>query len=114
MKLKQAEVIKDIIVMDRLKTMSERLKREYNAQKVILYGSHARGEATEDSDIDVFIVAPTQERFFERMATVLRILRDLYHGVPISPIVLSPDELEERKNIGDQFINQILNEGIEL
>jgi len=37
-------------VMDRLRAISERLKKEYKAEKVILFGSYARGEATEDSD----------------------------------------------------------------
>jgi len=101
-------------VMDRVKTISERLKKEYNAEKVILFGSYARDEATEDSDVDLFIIAPTQERFYERMATILKITRDLYHGIPISPIVLRPDEVKERLNIGDQFVKEIIEEGIEI
>jgi hypothetical protein len=48
------------------------------------------------------------------MATTLRIVRDLYGGLPLSPIILRPDELEERKRKGDQFVDEILKEGIEL
>ncbi|MGB9627375.1 MAG: nucleotidyltransferase domain-containing protein [Thermodesulfobacteriota bacterium] len=99
-------------ILSRLKKISERLKREYHAEKVILYGSYATGEATEDSDIDLFIIAPTKERFFERMATVRGLIRDLRNGMPISPIILTPDEVEKRINRGDQFIQQILEEGI--
>ena len=101
-------------VMDQIKAISERLKKDYHAQKVILFGSYARGEETADSDIDLFIIAPTKERFFQRMATTLRTVRDLYRGLPISPIVLRPEELEERKNKKDQFIIEILEEGIEI
>lgn len=99
-------------IYERLKKISERLKREYSAEKVILFGSHARGEATEDSDIDLFIIAPTNERFFERMATVRGLIRDLRNGLPVSPIVLTPQEIEERKKRGDQFIRDILEKGI--
>jgi len=77
-----------------------------------LYGSFARAEATEDSDIDLLIVAPTNERFFERMATVRGLIRNLRNGLPISPIVLTPMELEERKRKRDQFIQEILENGI--
>jgi predicted nucleotidyltransferase len=99
---------------NRLKKISERLKKEYRAEKVILYGSYARGEEGEDSDIDLFIIAPTQERFFERMATVKSIVHDLRWRLPFSPIVLTQAELKERKKIGDQFIEDILQHGVEL
>jgi predicted nucleotidyltransferase len=95
----------------RLHLISERLKREYQAEKVILYGSHATGEATEDSDVDLFIIAPTKERFFERMATVLGMIRDLKRGVPIEPIVLTKEEVKERVRIGDQFVQEIIEQG---
>jgi len=99
-------------IHERLKKISERLKKEYHAERVILYGSYATGEATEDSDVDLFIIAPTNERFFERMATVLRLIRDLKKGIPIEPIVLTAEEVEKRIKIGDQFIQGIIEEGI--
>src|SRR6266498_4931718 len=83
---------------ERLAAISRRLKEQYGAEKVILFGSYARGEATEDSDVDLLVIAPTNERLFQRMATALRLVRDLYRGIPISPIVLKPEEIEERKN----------------
>jgi predicted nucleotidyltransferase len=98
-------------IYDRLKKISERLKREYHAEKVILYGSYARGEEGEDSDIDLFIIAPTNEKFFDRLATVLRMMRDLKKGLPIEPIVLTAEEVEKRVTIGDQFIKEILERG---
>ena len=98
-------------IYDRLKKISERLKKEYHAEKVILYGSYARGEESEDSDIDLFIIAPTNEKFFDRLATVLRMIRDLKKGFPIEPIVLTTEEVEKRVTIGDQFIKEILERG---
>ena len=101
-------------ISERLRKISERLKKEYHAEKVILYGSYATGEATEDSDIDLFIIAPTNERFFERMATVRGLIRDLRNGLPVSPIILTPEEIEKRRRKGDQFVQQILEKGIVL
>lgn len=101
-------------IHERLQKISDRLKKEYKAQKVILYGSYAKGEATRDSDIDLFIIAPTNERFFERMATVLGLIRDLKKGLPIEPIILRADEVEKRIEIGDQFIQEIIEEGVYL
>jgi len=101
-------------IHERLKKISERLKKEYHAEKVILFGSYATGDATEDSDVDLFIIAPTTERFFERMARVRMLIRDLCYKIPLSPIVLTTDEVEARLQRGDQFVEQIINDGVYL
>jgi predicted nucleotidyltransferase len=101
-------------IHERLKKISERLKKEYHAEKVILFGSYATGNITEDSDVDILVIAPTEERFFERMATVLGLVRDLYNGLALSPIVLQPEEVSERLKRGDQFVQEILETGVEL
>ena len=70
-----------------LQTIGKKIKQEYGAERVILFGSYVRGDATEDSDVDLLVVARTKERFFERMATVRRLIRDLRDGLAVSPIV---------------------------
>jgi predicted nucleotidyltransferase len=99
---------------ERLQQISERLKKEYNAEKVILYGSHAKGEASQDSDVDLFIIAQTNDRFFERMARVRKLVRDLCYKIPLSPIVLTTEEVEARLERGDQFVDQIMKNGVYL
>lgn len=98
----------------RLRTIGNKIKKEYRAERVILFGSYARGDATEDSDVDLLVVAPTKERFFVRMATVRRLIRDLRDGLPVSPIVLTPAELEKRRQAGDPFVREILETGVSL
>jgi len=101
-------------IYKRLQKINERLKKEYHAEKVIVFGSYARGEETKDSDLDILVIKPTKERFYERMATVRRIIRDLRNGLAIAPLVLTPKEIKERKKIGDQFVLDILKNGITL
>lgn len=98
----------------RIKKIAERLRKEYNASQVILYGSYARGEETRDSDIDLFVIAPTKDRFFKRMAQVRSLIRDLRNGLPVAPIVLTYEETKNRLRIGDQFIKEILEKGVSL
>lgn len=98
----------------RLHAIGSKIKKEYRAERVILFGSHARGDATEDSDVDLLIVAPTKERFFERMASVRRLIRDLRDGLAVSPIVLTPVELEKRRRARDPFVREILETGVSL
>jgi predicted nucleotidyltransferase len=101
-------------IMNRIKSIADRLKKEYQAEKVILFGSYARGDASKDSDVDILVISATNERFFERMASVRRIIRDLRNGLPVAPIVLTPEEVEKREKVGDQFIIEILENGITL
>src|SRR3990167_2233268 len=98
----------------RLQTIGKKIKKGYHAEKVILFGSYAKGDATEDSDVDLLVVAPTKERFFERMASIRRLIRDLRDGLPVSPIVLTPGELEKRRRAGDPFVREILETGVSL
>ena len=101
-------------VRDRVRVIADRLRAEYRAERVILFGSHARGEAGPDSDVDLLLVAPTDERFFHRMATALRTVRDIGADLPLSPIVLTPEELEQRLAEGNHFVQDILRTGIEV
>jgi len=97
-----------------LSKITDFLKQDYNAQKVVLFGSYARGEENSDSDIDLFILAQTEKGFYRRIADVKKSIRHLRNGLPISPIVLTPKELDSRKSISDAFILEILEEGISL
>jgi predicted nucleotidyltransferase len=100
--------------MQQVRVIADRLKKEYKAQRVILFGSYATGKARRDSDVDLLIIAPTIERFYQRMATVKRLIRDLRNGLPIAPIVLTQKEIHGRIKKGDQFVIGILDEGVEL
>ena len=93
---------------NRFRAIGEKLRQDYRAEKVILFGSYARGEQTADSDVDILVVAPTKERFFQRMATVRRLIRGLRDGFSVAPIVLTVRELEKRQKLGDPFVREIL------
>jgi predicted nucleotidyltransferase len=92
--------------MDRpaLTKIADRLREAYGAERVLLFGSAARGDAGADSDVDLLIVKATAESFFDRLGTVQRILRPQTRGVAVSPIVLTPAELSARLARGDQFV----------
>jgi predicted nucleotidyltransferase/HEPN domain-containing protein len=97
-----------------LTRIAERLERELGAEAVILYGSVVRGEATADSDIDLLVIAPSAEDFYRRTARARAAIRDLRFGVPVSPLVLTPDEVRQRLEADDRFIRQIIETGLEV
>jgi predicted nucleotidyltransferase len=100
--------------MDRIRAIGQRLKKEYHAERVILFGSYAAGQATEDSDVDLLVIAPTSEPFLQRRAMVKRLIRDLRNGLAVAPIVLTSQEIEKQVRLRDPFILNVLEEGVEL
>ena len=90
------------------------LRLDLRAEHVIVYGSVARGEATIHSDIDLLVIAPSQEKPYQRMARARAAIRDLSVGVPISPIVVTPDEVRLRLEADDRFVRQIIETGVEV
>ncbi len=106
------------VLEKKLNKVVERLK-PYKPEKIILYGSHARGDAREDSDIDLLIVKTTRKRYFDRISEIYKLLytkdyylsdQDDYVG-DLDPMVYTPSELKERQEIGDFFVRRILREG---
>lgn len=89
----------------------QKLLAQYQPQKVILYGSYAYGNPRRNSDIDLFIIKETAERFIDRWVTVRRILTDPKRRAPVEPLVLTPREVEQRLRRGDQFVAEVLSRG---
>ena len=101
----------DVQVDQLIARIAERIGREYKPQKVILFGSYARGKPTEDSDIDLFIVKDTDARMVDRFVEVKQLIYDPQLRIPVSPLVYTPEELEERLDMGDDFVKEVMSEG---
>jgi len=83
----------------------------YAPQKIVLFGSYARRDQDEDSDVDLLIIKDTDKPAIERWMEVKRLLRDRRRKTPISPLVLTPSELAHRLSLKDPFIRDILDHG---
>ena len=96
-------------IQEALDKIVETLEREYDPEKVIVFGSHARGEAGPESDIDLFIIKQSDKREVERIREVSRLLRPRPASLDI--LVKTPEEIEHRLAIGDSFVNEVMREG---
>ena len=91
--------------------MVEKLKREYQPEKIILFGSYAWGNPSKHSDIDLFIIKETQERHIDRSVKIAEILDEESGTLAVEPWVYTPGEVSQRLMIGDPFIKKILEKG---
>ena len=74
-----------------------RIGREFGAEKVILFGSYADGTATENSDVDLLVVADTTLPPHKRYSAVRRIIADCPAAFDI--IVETPDEYNRWRSV---------------
>ncbi|MBI2865053.1 MAG: nucleotidyltransferase domain-containing protein [Chloroflexi bacterium] len=80
----------------------------YDPDKIIVFGSYARGDLHEGSDLDLLIVKDTPERFTDRIGAVLRCCD---FDVTVEPLVYTPAELSNMVELGNDFILTALQEG---
>lgn len=101
----------DNIIQKEIKKITNLIVKNYQPEKIILFGSAARGEYDENSDLDFFIVKKSKKSKLDRMREVYKLVSNLNYQIPFEPIVYTPEEVKERMRLGDFFIKTILKEG---
>lgn len=91
-----------------IKNLCRQIAREFNPEKIILFGSQAYGKPTVESDIDLLIVMPYEGSPFRQAG---EILKRLQVWAPVDLVVRSAEEIEQRLKIGDRFMREILDRG---
>ena len=92
-----------------VKPLVKLIVEQFHPQRVILFGSQARGEAHAQSDFDLLIVAPSTLPRWQRTAPVYRLLAGT--GVAKDIVWWTPEEIAEWQGVKSYFINTILREG---
>lgn len=77
--------------------------------QVILFGSHARGEANSHSDVDFLVVEPEVENEAEESVRLHRTLRDL--RVPADVVVVSREYAERWREVRGGLVHTALSQG---
>jgi uncharacterized protein len=80
--------------------------------RVILFGSHARGEAGKHSDLDLLVIEPSVENPARESVRLRRALGNLVLAADV--IVVSEQRVNEWRNVRGSLIHVALAEGREL
>lgn len=92
-----------------LEEIVERLAEKYDPDRIILFGSHARGQGREGSDLDLLIVKETDQRPIDRHMEVERLLSD--RRIPLDVFVYTPREVWDLYAAGSTFIEEVIESG---
>ena len=80
----------------------------YEPEKIILFGSAARGDTDEYSDIDLVLIKETDTRFVERLLEAGLLIPK---GISADVFVYTPSEFLSMIDAGNPFIGQVLQDG---
>ncbi|NKB66938.1 MAG: nucleotidyltransferase domain-containing protein [Candidatus Latescibacteria bacterium] len=92
-----------------IRRVAERIGLQINAEQVILFGSHARGDATQYSDVDLLVIAQSDLPRFKRSRALYRSLIPYPFGMDL--VVYTPDEIEDGRRSPLSFVSTALREG---
>lgn len=102
--------------MDRRQTTLSRkilqAVRSYRPKEVYLFGSWARNEADDLSDIDIVVIKNTRLRFLDRLRKIRKLLTQSFSNVDV--FVYTPAEFDRMKKEGNPFVETVLEEGVRI
>ena len=87
----------------------DRIATRFHPEKIILFGSRARGEGTPNSDADLLVVMPVDGSKRQRAVQIDLALEGI--PIPIDLIVVTPEELEKYRDTIGTIIREALREG---
>ncbi|MCC7292906.1 MAG: nucleotidyltransferase domain-containing protein [Phycisphaerales bacterium] len=100
-----------MVLLSDIQSYADAIAREFHPQRIILFGSYARGDATVDSDVDLLVILPGRGDAASRS---LDIRLRLEAGFPMDLIARTEGEVRRRLSENDWFLHDVLDEGIVL
>jgi predicted nucleotidyltransferase len=91
-----------------IQDLCDRIVREFQPERIILFGSYASGKPTPDSDVDLLVVLPFEGKNFYKS---LEILNRTNPSFPIDLLARRPEDTERRYREGDPLIRDALDHG---
>jgi len=89
--------------------MVDRIVHKFHPLRIILFGSHARGEASPESDVDLLIVLPKVANKRQAAIEIRRALADF--PVCKDIVVTTPEEIARRGHLVGTILRPALREG---
>jgi len=99
----------DINFEKEIESITIQIIEKYGPEKIILFGSAARGESGSDSDADFLIIK--KETPFYGADRIRELSRIINRNIPVDFLVYRPEEFEKRVEMGDPFLKAIIKEG---
>lgn len=94
--------MKRVYTLDEIKQRIDPVAKRHNLRQVFLFGSYARGEATEQSDVDLLVDTPDIRGLFQSEA----LRQDFAEALGMNVDIVHMDGFLEQRNTHSEYLNQ--------
>ena len=101
-----------MVTKKQIQQMADIIVEKFNPEKIILFGSYARGDATEDSDVDLFLIKDIDEPRYKRSVPVYNMLVNF--RLDLDVLVYTPNEVNEWSEVHEALPTKVQREGLVL
>jgi predicted nucleotidyltransferase len=91
-----------------IRKFAHQIAKQFQPNKIILFGSYAYGKPNEDSDVDILVIMPFEGRSPEKAREIWMATKPNF---PIDIMVRKPEEIKKRISIGDFFLREMIEKG---
>ena len=99
-----------MLTKKQIQQMADIIAEKFHPEKIILFGSYARGDATEDSDVDLLIIKNVDEPRYKRSVPVYNLLVNFKFDLDV--LVYTSDELNEWRAVNEALPTKAEKEGL--
>ena len=97
-----------MVALSEIRELSDRIAREFNPDRIILFGSHAYGTPKEYSDVDLLVIMPFEGHPFDKS---MEILNKVDPDFSVDVIVRDPNDAARRYREYDPLIREAFDRG---
>jgi predicted nucleotidyltransferase len=97
-----------MISLNQIQDFSQQIAEKFQPERIILFGSYASGKPTEDSDVDLLVILPFEELPVQK---AIAIRQQIKAPFPLDLMARTPQQIQQRLDMGDFFIQDIMRNG---
>jgi uncharacterized protein len=97
-----------MISFSQIQAFSQQIVEQFQPERIILFGSYAYGQPTEDSDVDLLVILPFEEMPVQKAIAIRQQVRSPF---PLDLMARTAEQIQQRLEMGDFFIQDIMEKG---
>ncbi len=100
-----------MVKLSEIRELAYTIAREFKPERIVLFGSHARGSAGGESDVDLLVILSFRGKGCRKAVEILERVKPAF---ALDLLLRTPEQFEQRVEQGDFFLRRIAQEGVVL